>query len=174
MYALHVQDCLQNAKDACFDVNLPESLEFVGEYAFCKVMTTKIDTSKCVSDNIVFSEGAFCAIKFLSEFTVPSGVKQIPKKLFYNDYYLSSVTLTNQEEIGDYAFYSTAIKEITLPESVKSVGRAAFTGCKNLTLITVKSADTQFVFESIISSENSAGYDANGRYTRDIPSYTNR
>lgn len=152
----------QNAKDACFDVNLPESLEFVGEYAFCKVMTTKIDTSKCVSDNIVFSEGAFCAIKFLSEFTVPSGVKQIPKKLFYNDYYLSSVTLTNQEEIGDYAFYSTAIKEITLPESVKSVGRAAFTGCKNLTLITVKSADTQFVFESIISSENSAGYDANG------------
>lgn len=152
----------QNAKDACFDVNLPESLEFVGEYAFCKVTTTKIDTSKCVSDNIVFSEGAFCAIKFLSEFAVPSGVKQIPKKLFYNDYYLSSVTLTNQEEIGDYAFYSTAIKEITLPESVKSVGRAAFTGCKNLTLITVKSADTQFVFESIISSENSAGYDTNG------------
>ncbi len=152
----------QNAKDACFDVNLPESLEFVGEYAFCKVTTTKIDTSKCVSDNIVFSEGAFCAIKYLSEFAVPSGVKQIPKKLFYNDYYLSSVTLTNQEEIGDYAFYSTAIKEITLPESVKSVGRAAFTGCKNLTLITVKSADTQFVFESIISSGNSAGYDANG------------
>lgn len=153
----------RDAKDAGIDVTLPESLEFVGEYAFCKVMTTKIDTSKCVSDNIVFSEGAFCAIKYLSEFTVPSGVSEIPAKLFYNDYKLATVTVgTAPCAVGDYAFYSTAIKEITLPESVKSVGRAAFTGCKNLTLITVKSADTQFVFESIISSENSAGYDANG------------
>ena len=153
----------QDTKDAGFDVVLPESLEFVGEYAFCKVTTTKIDTSKCVSNNIVFSEGAFCAIKYLSEFTVPSGVSEIPAKLFYNDYKLATVTVgTASCAIGDYAFYSTAIKEITLPESVKSVGRAAFTGCKNLTLITVKSADTQFLFESIISSENSAGYDANG------------
>lgn len=153
----------RDAKDAGIDVTLPESLEFVGEYAFCKVTTTKIDTSKCVSDNIVFSEGAFCAIKYLSEFTVPSGVTEIPAKLFYNDYKLATVTVgTAPCAVGDYAFYSTAIKEITLPESVKSVGRAAFTGCKNLTLITVKSADTQFVFESIISSENSAGYDANG------------
>lgn len=153
----------QDTKDVGFDVVLPESLEFVGEYAFCKVTTTKIDTSKCVSDNIVFSEGAFCAIKYLSEFTVPSGVSEIPAKLFYNDYKLATVTVgTAPCAIGDYAFYSTAIKEITLPESVKSVGRGAFTGCKNLTLITVKSADTQFLFESIISSENSAGYDANG------------
>lgn len=153
----------RDAKDTGIDVTLPESLEFVGEYAFCKVTTTKIDTSKCVSDNIVFSEGAFCAIKYLSEFTVPSGVSEIPAKLFYNDYKLATVTVgTAPCAVGDYAFYSTAIKEITLPESVKSVGRAAFTGCKNLTLITVKSADTQFVFESIISSENSAGYDANG------------
>lgn len=153
----------RDTKDVGFDVTLPESLEFVGEYAFCKAMTTKIDTSKCVSDNIVFSEGAFCAIKYLSEFTVPSGVSEIPAKLFYNDYKLATVTVgTAPCAIGDYAFYSTAIKEITLPESVKSVGRAAFTGCKNLTSITVKSADTQFLFESIISSENSAGYDANG------------
>lgn len=153
----------RDTKDVGIDVTLPESLEFVGEYAFCKVTTTKIDTSKCVSDNIVFSEGAFCAIKYLSEFTVPSGVSEIPAKLFYNDYKLATVTVgTAPSAVGDYAFYSTAIKEITLPESVKSVGRAAFTGCKNLTLITVKSADTQFVFESIISSENSAGYDANG------------
>ena len=153
----------RDSKDAGFDVVLPESLEFVGEYAFCKVTTTKIDTSKCVSDNIVFSEGAFCAIKYLSEFTVPSGVSEIPAKLFYNDYKLATVTVgTATCAVGDYAFYSTAIKEITLPESVKSVGRAAFTGCKNLTLITVKSADTQFLFESIISSENSAGYDTNG------------
>lgn len=153
----------RDTKDVGFDVTLPESLEFVGEYAFCKVTTTKIDTSKCVSDNIVFSEGAFCAIKYLSEFTVPSGVSEIPAKLFYNDYKLATVTVgTAPCAVGDYAFYSTAIKEITLPESVKSVGRAAFTGCKNLTSITVKSADTQFLFESIISSENSAGYDTNG------------
>lgn len=157
----------RDAKDAGFDVTLPESLEFVGEYAFCKVMTTKIDTSKCVSDNIVFSEGAFCAIKCLSEFTVPSGVKQIPKKLFYNDYYLSSVTLTNQEEIGDYAFQGTSITKIELPATLKRVGVGSFTDCKKLTHMTVNSDDTEFQFFSIISPDNSAGYDSTGsRFTK--------
>ena len=146
-----------------FDVTLPESLESVGAYAFSQSGAKTIDTSSCTADEITFGEGAFASIANLIEFAVPTGVTDISTKLFYKDYKLASVPLGGSSStVGDYAFYATAISEINIPASVKSIGIGAFTGCKNLTLMTVNSADTSLNFVSIISPENSAGYDENG------------
>lgn len=49
---------------------------------------------------------------------------------------LSKVTITGGSEIGDYAFYKCSdIKELTLPESIVSIGENAFAYCSGLETI---------------------------------------
>lgn len=145
-----------------FDVVLNEDLESVGYRAFAKSDAKSIDTSKCTADNITFGDEAFCGITALTEFTFPQGLKDIPNSALAGDSGITQITFNAQTSIGDKAFYNTGIKEIVLPSEMKTVGKGAFTACKNLSSITVNSVDTEFSFVSIISPENSAGYDEKG------------
>ena len=60
---------------------------------------------------------------------IPKSVKIIEGSAFFGCKNLISVTLSEGlESIGEHCFRRTAIKEITIPKSVKSIGRSAFSG----------------------------------------------
>ena len=59
-------------------------------------------------------------------------VKCVPNSLFYGKTYVKSVEFAKNgvlETIGEYAFYGTSIKSITIPETVSALGARAFAEC---------------------------------------------
>ena len=51
---------------------------------------------------------------------------------------LTSITLNKVEEIEATAFANSGLTELTLPATIKTIARTAFTNCKGLTKVTVK------------------------------------
>ncbi len=79
-----------------------------------------------------------------TKYNVDTG-KYEPK---YNDYaqYLTNITLPNSiETIGAYAFQGTPLTQIVLPDSVVDIGGGAFKYCTNLTSITLLSKKIKYI-----------------------------
>lgn len=138
------------------EINLPETVEKIGIYAFynCKYLTKsnlpegikviepytyagcKSMSEITIPDSVVYiGERAFNLCN-ASELVIPSSVKSIGANAFYNNYYLTSLTLNEGlEKIGEGAFRNGEtpytyeyIKEysLTLPSTVKEIGERAF------------------------------------------------
>lgn len=121
-------------------VNLPESVQRIGEYAFINSSLEKIDFTESIE---AIGNGAF------------DGCLN-----------LKNVTFTdNLKEIGSYAFSGcSSITKITVPENVKDVGDNAFTRCDSLKTLTFSSAKTDigsdicescYALEKIVCPKNS-------------------
>lgn len=63
----------------------------------------------------------------LSTVILPSTVTKIDEYAFYQCASLNSISLPNVEEVGDYAFYRTALESVELPQA-KTIGDYAFAG----------------------------------------------
>ena len=76
------------------------------------------------------------------------------KNLYLNGIHISNLTIPNSvTSIGNYAFYNcTGLTSITIPDSVTSIGSSAFCNCTNLTNITIP--------DSVISIGSSAFYNS--------------
>lgn len=73
-----------------------------------------------------------------TEYTIPQSVCTIGKRAFENAKSLERVNIPDGVvNIGDGAFYASAIKEISLPSSIKSIGQKAFAMCRSLTCVTI-------------------------------------
>ena len=117
---VHIQDGskLKKIGDLAFsdcrkltEINLPEGLETIGECAF--------------------------EWSGLKEIVIPSSVTLIKKKAFKNCVYLANVIIKKDsklEIIGDASFHSCKrLKSISsIPDSVKEVGKCAFSHCNRL------------------------------------------
>ena len=78
-----------------------------------------------------------------TEYNIDTG-KYKPK---YNDYaqYLTNITLPNSiETIGGHAFYGTLLTQIVLPDSVTYIDVKAFNNCKNLESVKL-SKNTKYI-----------------------------
>ncbi len=86
------------------DVDLPNSLEEIGDYAFCDMLIDK--------------------------FMVPTKLEKIGDYAFSDCTYLKKVNFSGcdaLEEIGNYAFYSCPIKDyLFIPANLKKIGKFAF------------------------------------------------
>ncbi len=73
-------------------------------------------------------------------YDIPSGVKIIEDRAFFEISGLSTVTIPDSVlSIGEYAFYwSNTLKSIIIPNSVVSIGEKAFDLCDNLILVVSK------------------------------------
>ena len=79
---------------------------------------------------------------------------------------LSSVTITSADNITDNAFYGcTSIKNITLPQTMTSIGASAFKNCTGLTSIAIPS--------SVTSIGDSAFYGCTGFRSFTVPATVN-
>ena len=116
-------------------IKLPKSLKIIGSFAFNETPLTEIKLPKGLKSigNNAFTD------TLLTEITIPGGVEfdnndphiGSPDPIF--PHCLEKVILEEGlKEIPDICFISTAIKEITIPKSVKKIGDDAFFNCTNL------------------------------------------
>lgn len=117
-------------------VELPDSVEYIGSYAFgsCFYLTS-VNMPKSLK---VIGDRAFHQTD-ISELILPDGLQKIGERAFAGCSYLSSVEFpASVKSLGDYAFADCKlIEEIILPENVDSVGQFAFFNCKELKVVTI-------------------------------------
>lgn len=69
-------------------------------------------------------------------YTVSDTVSEIGTYAFAGAYFLSEIEFgTGVTKIGDGAFYSSGIKELHLPDTVREIGSSAFSYCSSLTSV---------------------------------------
>lgn len=110
-------------------VTIPDSVASIGHAAFSGSAIERLVLNAALIDDSAFSN---CTS--LTSVTFKDGVHYINDWAFENCTALSSVTFGNGLlSIGDKAFSATAIKEITLPASLRSIESTAFYSCESLT-----------------------------------------
>ena len=121
-------------KNATFtELVLPDSIEEIGEYAFFRCdRLTEIRLGKNVK---TVGKFAFASCKALTKvvFDTACPLAEIPQNCFDNSLALASVTLpASLKTIGKRAFVATALTELVLPDGLVYIDENAFAGIKTL------------------------------------------
>ena len=109
-------------------LEISDGVAKIGPYAFqgCTLLT-EVQIPASVTE---VGDGAFLDCELLETVSVNGSVRN---RSFENCTSLKTVTLENVDILGDQAFLGdTSLKEIVLPEFLKSVGERAFDGCTKL------------------------------------------
>ena len=129
-----------------FDINNGNggsSLEFIGAEAFANTGLTKFDFAAC-PELFEIGSSAFYRTN-LTQITLRTdagsdhyALATIASNAFNNCEKLTKIDLQyldNLTTIGDYAFYGcSALATVTLPPSLKEIGRSAFDSCSSATI----------------------------------------
>ena len=140
------------------DVTIPESVTELGGYAFqgCKSLTavaipgsvfevpeaafarSGLQSVTMHEGIIAVGESAFCECESLTDVELPSSLIKIDEEAFSDCKALSVIELPQGvANICDHAFDSCALREVTLPASVKTIGDFAFSYCGDLSKLTL-------------------------------------
>ena len=114
-YAFYYCENLEKTK-------FPDTVNYIGNNAFEGCTKIKsIDIPPLLTE---ISKGAFSGILGIKSIVIPSTVKVIGESAFDCCENLNSITIENgAEEIRESAFRGCSAKEITIPESVKILGK---------------------------------------------------
>lgn len=137
--------------EAVSELIIPEGVTSIGNYAFCGTSFRSVTIPDSVANigHAAFSgsaierlvlnaalidDSAFSNCTSLTSVTFKDGVRYINDSAFEDCTALSSVTFGNGLlYVGDEAFCNTAVKNITLPTSLRSIESTAFYSCESLT-----------------------------------------
>ncbi len=131
---------------ALSNITLPYNLYYLNTTAFvgCDSLnfTNSTGTYYSVSQNCIIKNNELI---FASNATsIPSGITSIVDSAFVNNTTITNLNIPNTvTNIGDNAFYGSAISSLTLPSSLTTIGNNAFGDCSNLTSLTIPSGVTQ-------------------------------
>ena len=119
-------------------IELPEGLETIGYASFFE---TGLESITIPSSVTTIGSYAFMNCSSLKTVNLNcSSLSGISQKLFSNCSKLESITIPNTvTSIGGEAFYGTALKSVTVPDSVESLDEKAFANCSNLETVTIGS-----------------------------------
>lgn len=108
----------------------------VGHYAFITSSTLR---SAVIPDTVKFiGDYSFCECQALEEVFIPDSVTEIGEAAFMGDLMIKKIDIPDSVvNIEDYAFSSTGITEIELPESLERIGNGAFSSCAGLQKVAV-------------------------------------
>ena len=129
-----------------------EGIEYIGDDAFKNC--TKLDSLKLYDNVKEIGTSAFCGCTNLKTIELGSGLKEIGTSAFRDCRSLEEINLMdNISEIESYAFEGTNLKNIIIPESIKSIGVDSFTwkdnSSKSKAIVKIYSADCDFYSNSI-------------------------
>ena len=107
----------KNGKTVCYcpsgrktDMNVPDGVEHIGDFAFWDCLTTKV--------------------------TLPDSVKSIGERAFFSTGMETMILPANLESIGKEAFfYCQNLKQITIPAKTTKIGNNVFGSCDHLETI---------------------------------------
>ncbi len=120
---------------AITSVTIPDSVTYIGENAFsgCTGIET-ISASATNASKVVKQSGS----QYLKTIIITSG-STIEPYAFSGCRYITQVSISNSvTSIGDSAFYECyGLTSVTIPNSVTSIGDSAFDSCTGLTSITI-------------------------------------
>lgn len=123
-------------------INLPESLQSIGIYAF---QNTALESIEIPSDVITIGEYAFNKCENLKSVKIGDSVTTIGSSAFANCTSLTNLQISNSvKTISDSAFANcTSLADLQIPSSVTTIGGSAFSNCTGLTNIQLPSSVTQ-------------------------------
>lgn len=141
------------------DLNLPESIKEIGDYAFYKCtylyrfsLPSRLESigdyafyaclnlSPSIPDSVThIGECAFLGCYSISQVVIPSRVTRIENWSFSQCANLEEIAIPEGVNfIGEYAFYlCEALDSVNIPSTVLTIGVAAFADCKMLKQVTV-------------------------------------
>lgn len=117
-------------------INFPESLTYIGDYAFSN---TSIEAAE-ISENIEhLGNGAFKNTKIKS-IIIPSNIVTIPSHLFEDCKFLQYVEIADGvENISEYAFNNCkSLYTLIIPNSIRHIYEYSFNHCENLEDVSLK------------------------------------
>ena len=115
--------------DSLRKVIIPNGVESIGDMCFMNDSNlVEITIPETVTK---IGRAAFFNCKVLNSLELPH-VKQLPDSLFYSAGIESFNINKNVTKIGSYAFYKTKIKDISIPNSVDTIGYGGFAGCEQI------------------------------------------
>ncbi len=135
-----------NAFLQCVDLTsleIPELISSISEYSFqgCNSLLKVVWNAKsCVDFSYAspFDTGSYGwgSSSNITSFEFGETVEHIPAFLCYGMTNLAEVTIPNSvTSVGQYAFYNTGITSIEIPNSITTIGGSAFANCSSLTNI---------------------------------------
>lgn len=144
-YAFH------NRKDIN-EIFLPDSLLYIGEYAFYSSSLHRIN----IPDSVIFIGGsAFEYNKELETVHLPKELREIHNVCFSNCYKMKEIGLPyNLRRIGNGAFSGCGLKELQLPYRVKIIDNGAFRWCHDLILIDFASSRPKVCNNAFVDCES--------------------
>lgn len=126
----------QNAFSACANLTsivLPASIEEVGAAAFfqCQAMTSAAFAPG--SKQVKLGDNLFTQCYYLMSVTLPGNIDRIGDGMFQNCLRLPGVEIPQgAQSIGGSAFASSGVSTVIIPDSVTTIGIAAFASCYSL------------------------------------------
>ena len=115
-------------------ITVPSSVEHIGSRAFygCSGLTSV--SLDCRIPRI--PDSCFAQCSSLTNITIPETVRSVGDSAFYNCNSILYIDLVNTEEVGTSAFQcagkGSRLECVVFGESLRTLGRNAFTGCKDL------------------------------------------
>lgn len=111
-------------------VVFPNTLISIGQYAFNKSALKTLELPDSVQD---IKRSAFANCANLTSVKLSNSMKTVPAECFLNCSALNQIQYSEQlTAIGNYAFQNTAVTELVLPETVKTIEYGAFYHCEKL------------------------------------------
>ena len=134
---------LQKISDSAFyeckelwEINLPESLTYLGKYVFCGCKKLQAVSIPAGVKHISFKAFQYC--RELSSLTLAEGVTQIGDYAFASCNELTEVSFPSSlRRIGVQSFARTSLRSLTLPEGVERIEEGAFEACTCIVSVTL-------------------------------------
>lgn len=150
-----ISDGLFYGCGSLYSIELPPSVTRIGEGAFSYTGLSELMLPDAVEE---IGASAFSNCYDLYSIVIPGHVKKIGPHAFEGCQSVEEITMEEGiAEIGDYAFKETAIYEVSIPLSVKTIGNNPFALCGNLTEISTS------VEQRLFSVVDNALYDTESK-----------